>query len=90
MAEEAELSPTLMARFILEGYLRSQQQQQQTTYQSRKEPRRESMSPGKETTTRVPPINLMTIKAEVSRMIKDTTELDNPNLAYEVHLVRWI
>ncbi|CAG7730611.1 unnamed protein product [Allacma fusca] len=82
MAANAELCPTLMARFVLEGYLRSQQQQRTMRHKESKKDTAESSN----TPTRVPPINLMALKSEVSRLIKDTTEIENPNLSYEVHL----
>jgi hypothetical protein len=84
MAEQVELCPTLMARFVLEGYLRSEQQQK--VVKQMKTERKKDSSESSNTPSRVPPINLMAIKSEVSRLIKDTTELDNANLAYEVYL----
>jgi hypothetical protein len=109
LSDEIQICPVLVARFILESYLREHQKREIDKYNSlnavssnddrggpglgqiSESPRpRTSTTEETETTAQSPCPNYLSnfavLRQEVSRLLKDTTQIEDRDLAYEVYL----
>jgi len=84
IADEIDICPVLVARFVLEAYIREQQEKEFQKYGSSKTNDAEDKIPNEETQV----LNLSVIRGEVNRLLKDNTAIEDRDLAYEVFLVK--
>ena len=92
LADEIQICPVLVAKFILEGYLREHQKREIEKYNALIIASSTSGRASTQTEPEPPETpnyfsNLAVLKQEVSRLLRDTTQIEDRNLAYEVYLV---
>jgi len=81
IAEEIRITPVLVARFILEAYLKEKILKETSTESETLEPSDKLLDPGKDQ------MSWMCLKQEISKLLKNTCLIEDKDLAYEVHLV---
>jgi hypothetical protein len=85
IADEIEICAVLVARFVLEAYLRDQQEKELQKYVNTI---KNEADDGKIQNDEAQVLNLSVIRGEVNRLLRDTTAIEDRDLAYEVYLVR--
>jgi len=94
MADEIEICPVLVARFILEAYLKDHQESVIQKFENDKNKEPGKMVENMESTTEgqsqalasSQPVSQAVIRSEINRLLRDTTQIDDRDLAYEVYL----
>ena len=84
LADEIDICAVLVARFILEAYVREHQEKELQKYVNNKGI---EIADEKIQNDETQVLNLSVIRGEVNRLLRDTTAIDDRDLAYEVYLV---
>jgi hypothetical protein len=86
IADEVEISPVLVARVILEGYIKDTQEKELKQYSN--DMNRNVETDMELSSSSSPLQNQAVMKAEINRLLRDSSLIQNKELAYEVYLVR--
>jgi len=86
IADENAISPVLIARVILEGYIKDCQEKELHQYDNGDNRNGEADGGGRNGSTS-PGQSQAVMKAEINRLLRDSSQIQNRELAYEVYLV---
>lgn len=87
IADEVEISPVLVARVILEGYIKDCQEKELKQYADELSRTVDPDSEKIKNTTPPPSQQQAVMRSEINRLLRDSSLIQNRELAYEVYLV---